>query len=156
MKAIILLSFTFFILGVSTLNLNASVNGNSLQQCSFLLAAKTPYHYNPNTGISSLKEKSKCLKGKTDAKNYHHKRTEHIVWGTIFGPFAVIGAAFGNPTPNDRSYTKYSENRDLFKDRTYLKCYRQKARTKNVLNTLIGLLIFPFFWMGIGAMLASR
>lgn len=155
MKAIKLLSFTLLILGVSTLNLNASTNSNSLQQYSFLLAAKTPYNHNPITNRRSLKEKSKCLKGKTDAKNYHHKREQHIVLGTIFGPFAVIGVALGNPTPDGKSYTKYSENRDLFKDKAYLKCYRQKARTKNVLNTLIGLLIFPFFWLGIGAIIAS-
>lgn len=71
----------------------------------------------------------KCLKGRLDAENYHGKKGGHFILGVLFGPFAMIGTALANPTPEKgrRTYL-YSKNREQFTDLEYLSCYRKKAR----------------------------
>jgi hypothetical protein len=63
------------------------------------------------------KEINNCLKGRFDAETFHGKRTGHFFLGVLFGPFALIGTALSNPTPNrgKDTYT-LSPNKDLFND----------------------------------------
>jgi hypothetical protein len=72
---------------------------------------------------------NKCLNGRLDAENYHGKRGGHFVLGVLFGPFAMIGTALSNPTP-DRGKQTYmmSRNKEQFSDPEYLSCYTKKAK----------------------------
>jgi len=76
-----------------------------------------------------------CMKGAMDAQMYHSS-SGSFWWGMLFGPFAIIGAALGNPTPGDAAYM--SSNRELFSDPVYLYCYSQAARKKNVQTAALG------------------
>ena len=70
-----------------------------------------------------------CLSGRLDAENYHGKKGGHFVLGVLFGPFAMIGTALANPSPEKGKNTyMFSENKDLFDDPMYLSCYRKKAK----------------------------
>jgi hypothetical protein len=77
----------------------------------------------------------RCMKGTMDAQMYHSSSGSFWL-GMLFGPFAVIGAALGNPTLSDAAYI--SPNRELFSDPVYLYCYSQAARKKNVQNAALG------------------
>ena len=80
-----------------------------------------------------------CLAGRTDAENHHGKAGLHVFLGVLFGPFAVLGAAVGQPKPqNGKNTLSMSKNQDSFNDPNYLSCYTKKARGQNVTNTLIG------------------
>lgn len=70
-----------------------------------------------------------CFKGQTDATAYHGKQFGHAVLGFLFGPFAVIGTAVTQTTP-DRGKNTYlmSQNKDLFDDPVYINCYKKKAK----------------------------
>jgi hypothetical protein len=70
-----------------------------------------------------------CLNGRLDAENYHGKKGGHFILGVLFGPFAMIGTALANPTPEKgkQTYMK-SENKDQFSDPEYLSCYKKKAK----------------------------
>ena len=71
----------------------------------------------------------KCLNGRLDAENYHGKQVGHFVLGVLFGPFAMIGTAVSNPTPEKGKNTyMMSKNKDQFSDPEYLSCYRKKAK----------------------------
>ena len=81
----------------------------------------------------------KCLKGAQDAQNFHGKTGGHIVLGALFGPFAMIGAAVASPNPyKGRNTVIMSQNSNLFNDPAYLKCYKKKAKGRNVGNVAIG------------------
>lgn len=81
----------------------------------------------------------KCMLGTTDAKNYHGKVAGHVILGVLFGPFAALGAAIANPTPQKGAKTAYmSKNQDLFNDPAYVNCYKRKAKGKNVGNAFLG------------------
>ncbi len=72
---------------------------------------------------------SKCVNGRLDALNYHGKKSSHIAMGFLFGPFAMLGTALSDPTPQKGQLTtKMSENPELFSDPEYLSCYRKKAK----------------------------
>lgn len=59
--------------------------------------------------------------------------------GVLFGPFAVIGAALGKPTPyTGKDTVLMSTNKDSFTNPDYLSCYSKKARGQNVTNALLG------------------
>ncbi len=72
---------------------------------------------------------NKCLNGRLDAENFHGKNGGHFALGILFGPFAMIGTALSNPTP-DRGKQTYmmSKNKDQFSDPEYLSCYKKKAK----------------------------
>lgn len=72
---------------------------------------------------------NKCLNGRLDAENYHGKKGGHFVLGVLFGPFAMIGTALANPTPEKGKQTyMMSKNKEQFSDPEYLSCYRKKAQ----------------------------
>ena len=72
---------------------------------------------------------NKCMNGRVDADNYHGKKGGHFVLGVLFGPFAMIGTALSNPTPErGRNTLMMSKNKDQFSDPEYLSCYRSKAK----------------------------
>ncbi len=105
---------------------------------------------NPNHSILKRFERldnvDNTMKGKLDAELYHGKTGLHIALGTLFGPFAVIGAAIANPKPSNGKNTYImSENKDLFSDPAYLEGYRKRAKGKNVGNTAIGWGIWMLF-----------
>lgn len=86
-----------------------------------------------------LSDPDKCLKARSDADMYHGKTGLHVALGVLFGPFAILGAALGSPTPEKGNDTYImSKNRDFFSDPAYLSCYKKKAKGKNVGNTAIG------------------
>lgn len=86
-----------------------------------------------------LSDSEKCMKARSDADLYHGKVGMHVALGVLFGPFAILGAALGNPTPEKGNDTYLmSKNRDNFSDPAYLTCYKKKAKGKNVGNTAIG------------------
>lgn len=71
----------------------------------------------------------KCMNAQLDAENFHGKKVGHFFLGVLFGPFAIIGTAFANPTPFNGQHTyMLSKNREQFTDPQYLKCYKQKAK----------------------------
>lgn len=72
---------------------------------------------------------NKCLNGRLDAENYHGKKGGHFVLGVLFGPFAMIGTALANPTPDKGKQTyMLSKNKEQFSDPEYLSCYKKKAK----------------------------
>ncbi len=81
--------------------------------------------YLKNADVNS----DKCLSGRLDAENYHGKKGGHFVLGVLFGPFAMIGTALADPTP-ERGKRTYmlSTNKELFSDPVYLSCYKKKAK----------------------------
>jgi len=84
-------------------------------------------------------EENPCMKGSMDAKAFHGKAGLHVTLGVLFGPFAVIGAAVGNPDPmNGSRTTELSKNSALFQDPQYLECYRKAARGRNTGSTAAG------------------
>uniref|UniRef100_UPI0032178EC2 hypothetical protein n=1 Tax=uncultured Draconibacterium sp. TaxID=1573823 RepID=UPI0032178EC2 len=98
---------------------------------------------NPNDKVllayQKISDSEKCLKGRSDADIYHGKAGLHIALGVLFGPFAVIGAAAGNPTPEKGKDTYImTKNREMFSDPAYLTCYKKKAKGQNVGNTALG------------------
>jgi hypothetical protein len=86
---------------------------------------------------NQLSESDKCMRGTNDAELYHRSGGA-FAWGVLFGPFAVIGAAIGNPSPLQGQNLYMSSNKELFNDPSYLSCYSRSARKKNVKNAALG------------------
>ncbi len=83
---------------------------------------------------------NKCLNGRLDAAMYHGKKGEHFVLGVLFGPFAMIGTALANPTPEKGEQTNMmSKNKDQFSDPEYLSCYMKKAKGQLIGIEALGL-----------------
>jgi hypothetical protein len=77
----------------------------------------------------SVGDADKCLHGTLDAQNYHGKKVGHFFLGVLFGPFAMIGTALADPTPEKGKQTyMLSKNKDQFSDPQYLSCYKKKAK----------------------------
>jgi len=98
-----------------------------------------------------------CVDARLDAYQYHGKKTGHIALGFLFGPFAMLGTALSNPTPEKGVLTsKMSENMDLFSDPDYLNCYKKKAKGRLIgaesigmgISILMILLITPTYLAG--------
>ena len=82
---------------------------------------------------------NKCLNGKLDAENFHGKKGGHIALGFLFGPFAILGTALANPTPDKGKRTYLlSENKDQFSDLEYISCYKKKAKGQLIGMEAIG------------------
>ena len=80
----------------------------------------------------------KCLLGKGDAV-FHGKIVVHYVLGFLIGPFAMIGTACTNPTPEKGAKTStMSQNKEMFSDPVYLKCYKKKAKGQFIVANLYG------------------
>jgi hypothetical protein len=74
---------------------------------------------------------NKCLNGRLDAENFHGKNVGHFFLGVLFGPFAMIGTALSDPTPEKGKQTyMMSKNKEQFSDPEYLSCYKKKAKGK--------------------------
>ncbi len=72
-----------------------------------------------------------CMQGKHDAKNYHGKKGVHVVLGFLFGPFAMLGTALANPSPDNGKRTQLmSKNKDHFSNLEYLNCYKKTAKSQ--------------------------
>ena len=89
---------------------------------------------------------NKCLNGRFDAESYHGKQGLHFALGVLFGPFAMIGTAFSNPTPEKgkQTYTM-SKNKDQFSDPEYMKCYKKEAKGNMLLMDSLGWLSWVLF-----------
>ena len=129
----------------------------NIKECEVFFKADRKKYVVPASEISSLKfespnkkfvlasnviaeeDSSACVKGASDAKKYHGKIASHIVLGMFLGPYAMIGTAFANPTPEkgERTYTM-SDNKELFDDPDYLECYKKKAKRKLIQMEAIG------------------
>ncbi|MCC7332985.1 MAG: hypothetical protein IT232_10310 [Flavobacteriales bacterium] len=88
---------------------------------------------------TAVTDSEKCLKGKFDAEYYHGKEGDHFLMGMLFGPFAVIGTALAEPTP-DRGKQTYmlSKNKDQFNNPEYLNCYKKKAKGQLIKMEALG------------------
>jgi hypothetical protein len=84
-------------------------------------------------------EPNKCLNARLDAENYHGKNGGHFALGILFGPFAMIGTALSNPTPERGKQTyMMSKNKEQFSDPEYLSCYKKKAKGQLIGMEAIG------------------
>lgn len=80
-----------------------------------------------------------CMQGRLDAENYHGKKGGHLVLGFLFGPFAMLGTALANPTPDKGKRTyMMSKNKEKFNDLEYLSCYKKKAKGQLIGMEAIG------------------
>lgn len=138
---------------VVTLNNQMMFEGKILRidDCELVFRSGMKRHYIPAEDIYSIQFRDvnskiyqeylnnqqgasdKCFMGRTDAQNFHGKEVGHFVLGMLFGPFAMIGTAISNPTPEKGSNTyAKSQNREHFSDPAYLECYRKKVKRKNI------------------------
>lgn len=86
-----------------------------------------------------LEDVNPCQLGHMDAELYHGKKCGHFVLGVLFGPFALIGTALSNPTPERGSDTyAMSKNQNYFSDPCYLSCYKKKARSTLLVAEALG------------------
>lgn len=163
MKTLILslsLLLTTFIANADVLTL---MNGQAFQgevrkikNCEIVFVASGDKYYIPADSIFSIQfedvnnkvyqdylalanDPQACLKGTTDAQQFHGKAGAHVLLGFLFGPFAMIGAALASPNPYNGRMTPFaSQNKDLFNDPVYLKCYKKKAKGRNVGYATLG------------------
>jgi hypothetical protein len=136
---------------ILTLNNSRVFEGNvkEIKECSVVFKADGKRFVVPASDISTIEfgntadkvyteymkmadgDPNKCLNGKLDAENYHGKKGIHFALGVLFGPFAMIGTALANPTPDKGNNTlMLSKNKDQFSDPEYLSCYQSKAKGK--------------------------
>ena len=81
----------------------------------------------------------KCVNGRLDAVNYHGKKSGHIAMGFLFGPFAMLGTALSDPTPEKGQLTlDMSDHPDLLQDPDYVSCYTKKAKGRLIGAETIG------------------
>lgn len=92
-----------------------------------------------NVQIDPRNPLASCEMGKADANAFHNRGFGNFALGFFFGPFGVLGTAIGAPRSPD--YVKIPVKENL-SDPAYLKCYRKRARGKNVLHAAAG-------WAGI-------
>lgn len=79
-----------------------------------------------------------CLKGKADAQ-YNGRGFGNFLLGFLIGPIGLIGAAAGTAKPENGAHTyEKSENRDLFQDPDYRKCYAKRQRGRAATSALGG------------------
>ena len=161
---LLIISMTFFVNclfagDVVTLNNNMVFNGKvkKIKGCVIFFKSEGNKYVIPASDIFSIQfenpndkiyldyietiglDGDNCLLGKSDAKNYHGKKGSHIALGVLFGPFAMIGTAIVNPTPEKGKRTlAMSENKNLFDDPEYLNCYKKKAKLQNITMEAIG------------------
>ncbi|MDH5598318.1 MAG: hypothetical protein OEY34_04290 [Cyclobacteriaceae bacterium] len=155
-KIALTLTMSFFIIAsyagdILTLNNKMIFEGKALKikGCNLVFKAKGKKYIIPATDIFSVQfenpenkiyteyikladeDPDKCLRGRLDAELYHGKKGGHFVLGVLFGPFAMIGTALANPTPEKGKQTYLmSENKEEFNDPAYLSCYVKKAKAQ--------------------------
>ncbi|TAL61724.1 MAG: hypothetical protein EPN85_04100 [Bacteroidetes bacterium] len=79
--------------------------------------------------VNNMSAHEKCTCGRLDAEKYHGKKDMHFVFGMLFGVYALVGTAASKPLPIKGKYTyRLSENKHLFNDSVYLKCYSKQAK----------------------------
>lgn len=144
---------------ILTLNNEMIFEGKAtkIKDCSVVFKADGKKYIIPSSEIFSLQfedtedkvytdymkmadvDPNKCLNGRFDAENYHGKKVGHFVLGVLFGPFAMIGTAFTNPTPErGRQTYMMSKNKEQFSDPEYLRCYKKKAKRELIGMDAIG------------------
>lgn len=91
------------------------------------------------TNYLKMNEADKCLNGRLDADNYHGKKGGHFALGFLFGPFAMIGTALSNPTPEKGRRTfEMSANQKMFSELEYISCYKKKAKGQLIGTEALG------------------
>lgn len=134
---------------VLTLNNEKKFDGKvlSIKECSIVFKSNGSKYVIPTSEIFSIQfekvdnriytdymklsdnDPNKCMSARLDAENYHGKKGAHFALGVLFGPFAMIGTALANPTPEKGRQTfMMSKNKDMFNDPEYLSCYKKKAK----------------------------
>lgn len=97
--------------------------------------------------ISTLSPEERCRCGKSDAAKYHGRKGAAFVCGAGCGLYAMLGTSIMNHTPKaGMRTTKMSENKNLFNDPYYLKCYNKKARNDLLnmeLQGMIAVVVIP-------------
>jgi hypothetical protein len=130
---------------INSLDCNSKINVEQKQYILTItdivsLQLEEPYSSVENSFIKSCIEDSiKCINGSFDAKKYHGKKGQHILLGMFLGPYAMIGTALSNPTPERGEKTmSMSKNNELFNDPEYRKCYKKKAKRQLIGMEAIG------------------
>lgn len=151
--SLFIISFFFIIASyagdILTLNNNMIFEGKvtAIKECTIVFKVDGNKYLIPGSEIYSIEFENKadkvytsymkmldinpenCLNGKLDAEIYHGKKGGHFFLGALFGPFAMIGTALANPTPEKGRQTyMLSKNKELFRDTQYLSCYKKKAK----------------------------
>jgi hypothetical protein len=126
-----------------------------IKDCSVVFKSKGSKYVIPASDIFSIQfedtedrvyrnylkmaEPNKCLDGRLDAENYHGKKGGHFALGFLFGPFAMIGTALANPTPEKgRRTLEMSSNHDLLNDLEYISCYKKKVKGQLIGTEALG------------------
>lgn len=170
MKKILLFSLLSLVAVISRADILTLLNGHSfegrvlkIKDCSVVFKCEGHKYYVVADSIFSvefedvhdpiytdylaLASSDACLKGMADAQQFHGKGFTHVVLGFLFGPFAVVGAALASPNPyNGKRTVLMSPNRDTFSDPIYLKCYKKKAKGRNVGHAALGWGVWLFVY----------
>ena len=159
MIVILFASFSSFAGDILTLNNKKQFEGKvkRIKHCSVIFKAGGQKYEIPASEIFSLQfentddkvytnylklleeDPNLCMQGRLDAENYHGKKGGHVVLGFLFGPFAMLGTALANPTPDKGKQTyMMSKNKEHFDDLEYLSCYKKKAKGQLIGMEAIG------------------
>lgn len=163
-KIILTITATLFVIAafagdILTLNNKMVFEGkvNKIKDCNIVFKANGHKYIIPASEIFSLQfenkedkiytdyismsaeDQNQCLNGTLDAENYHGKKGGHFALGMLFGPFAMIGTAISDPTPERGKQTyMMSKNKDQFNDLQYLSCYKKKAKGELIVMESLG------------------
>ncbi len=164
MKKLIVILLSFTVVNVFAGDVLTLMNGNKfdgkvvkIKECQIVYKIQNEKFIIPASDIHSIqfedinnrlyrnylksanRDINNCLAGSLDAEMYHGKKFGHFVLGFLFGPFAMVGTALSNPTPEKGKETMLmSRNKDFFSDPVYLKCYKKQAKSQLVLSEALG------------------
>ena len=98
--------------------------------------------FNPEDLAETLTPEERCACGKSDATKYHGQKGAAFACGVGCGLYAMLGTSLITHTPKNGRYTTLrSENKSMFSDPYYLKCYNKKARNDLLNIELQGMVV---------------
>ena len=155
----VLMSYSSFAGDILTLNNQMVFTGKvkKIKGCSVIFKVKGQKFEIPASEIFSIQfenindkvytnyikmleyDSNLCMQGRLDAENYHGKKGAHVALGFLFGPFAMLGTALADPTPDKGKQTyMMSKNKAAFSNPEYLSCYKKKAKGQLIGMEAIG------------------
>jgi hypothetical protein len=99
-----------------------------------------------NVPLPKLTDIEICSRARSDAENFHGKKTGYFIGGMLLGPLAILNAAVIKHRPSQGERTRVmSENKDLFEDPTYQACYNRRAKWILVKQASYGTIVSAAF-----------
>ncbi len=96
-----------------------------------------------NVEFPKLTDIEICSRARSDAENFHGKKTAYFIGGIIFGPLAILNAAAIKHRPSQGNLTPVmSESKEFFEDPTYKACYNRRAKWILVKEASIGTILW--------------